>query len=358
MERSIKIDCLAFTDWTRRLRYSVEDSARCLGLRTRTLREWQRRWDVDRLKPLPRGRPLEQSSRETRQVILALFNLMGPGIGLPSLRAFFPWSPKSELEDLLRRYRKVHFWKNKTVVHALRWVKPGTVWAMDFLDAPLPVDGLYRYIFAVRDLASGNQLLALPCPDKDLKAACAALVALFKEHGAPLVLKSDCGFDAQVIQTVTQEYRVTHLLSPPYFPRYNGAIEAGIGSLKMRAHYQAARRDCPGEWNCDDVESARMMANEAARPWGHNAPTPDITWIERNAITDEERSAFLAAVAATEPEARRELGFLEHVPLTRRDEAALKRVAISRTLVAHGLLYVRRRRISLPIKTAFVSNIR
>ena len=55
---------------------------------------------------------------------------------------------------------------------------------------------------------------------------------------------------------------------------------------------------------------------------------------------------------------RRELGFLEHVSLTRRDEAALKRVAISRTLVAHGLLYIQRRRISLPIKSAFVSNIR
>ena len=357
MERSLKIDCLAFADWTARLHYSLEESAQRLGIRSNTLREWQRRWNVDRLRVRPRGRPLERSSWETRQIILELFDLLGPGIGLPTVRAFFPHEAKGELEDLLRRYRRVHLRKNKTLIHALRWTRAGAVWAMDFLDAPLPVDGLYRYIFAVRDLASGTQLLALPCPDKELTNVCAALVALFKEHGAPLVLKSDCGFDADVVINLARQYRVTHLLSPPAYPRYNGAIEAGIGSLKMRAHYQAARRGCPGEWNCDDVEAARLSANETARPWGHSAPTPEQNWKCRTTITDTERFAFMAAVAAIKPEVKCELRLPEPT-LTRREEAALTRVAVGRVLVAHGLLYIRRRRISLPIKSAFVSNIR
>jgi hypothetical protein len=45
----------------------------------------------------------------------------------------------------------------------------------------------------VRDLASGYQLLWLPVPDESAAAAVAALGSLFREHGAPLVLKSDNG---------------------------------------------------------------------------------------------------------------------------------------------------------------------
>jgi len=138
---------------------------------------------------------------------------------------------------------------------------------MDYLDAPSTVDGLYRYIFAVRDLASGNMLLALPSAEKEMKTACDALTALFKQHGAPLMIKSDCGFDAREVKTLMDEYRVTHLLSPPYFPRYNGAIEAGIGSLKTRAHYQSARARNSRRVDCDDVEAARLHANETPRPW-------------------------------------------------------------------------------------------
>ena len=43
-----------------------------------------------------------------------------------------------------------------------------------------------------------------------------------------------------------------------------GACEAVIGSLKSRAHHKLARNDRPGEWTCDNVEAARVMANEAA----------------------------------------------------------------------------------------------
>ena len=54
------------------------------------------------------------------------------------------------------------------------------------------------------------------------------------------------------------------LLSPPGTPEYNGAVEAGIESLKTRAHFIAARNDPPGEWTRDDVEGPRLMANETA----------------------------------------------------------------------------------------------
>jgi hypothetical protein len=350
MERSIKIDVLAFMNWAQGHGRTLQDSAEQLGLRRSAVSRWRRRWRQDRLQIRPRGRPLDDASRDTRQVILALFNLMGPGVGLPTLRAFFPDESKGYLADLLLRYRRAHLWKNKTVVHALRWLKPGTVWAIDFLDAPAPVDGLYRYVFAVRDLASGNMLLALPAVSKEMNVACDALAALFKQHRAPLVIKSDCGFDAWKVKTLMKQNSVTHLLSPPHFPRYNGAIEAGIGSLKTRAHYQSARRGTPGEWNCDDVEAARLQANETARPWGHDAPAPESHWIERNCISSNERFAFIAAVEAAKRESENDMAL--------NNERSINRIAVTRALVAHGLLSVRRSRITLPIKSVFRSKIK
>ena len=60
--------------------------------------------------------------------------------------------------------------------------------------------------------------------------------AVFAEHGPPLVLKSDNGshFTGGNFPDLLAAHRVEHLLSPPYWPRYNGAVEAGIHALKDR----------------------------------------------------------------------------------------------------------------------------
>ena len=64
-------------------------------------------------------------------------------------------------------------------------------------------------------------------------------------HGPPLVVKSDNGsvFGAPAMETLLHDFGVLHLFSPPGTPSYNGAIEAGIGSLKARSEAHAARHD-------------------------------------------------------------------------------------------------------------------
>jgi transposase InsO family protein len=358
-ERSARMGALAFAKWIESMGYSQRDAADKLNMQSGTLGGWQRRWKDNHLHAEPAGRPAIASDRDTRNLIVALFYIAGPGIGMPALRGFFPELPKGELEDMLRRYRQVHLSRNKVLLHVLRWHKPGTVWAIDFFDAPLPVDGIYRYVFVVRDLASGNQLLALPVKDKELAPAADALAALIMQHGAPLVVKSDCGFTSPIISGLLDRHSIFHLLSPPYTPQYNAAIEAGIGSLKTRAHHEAARHGHPSEWNCDDVEAARLQANELARPWGHNADTPDIAWIERQPIAPDDRAAFATKVSTFELEERQEKQryLLEGIPLGPRDIASARRVAISRALVAHGLLSFRRKRFTLPIKRSIWSNV-
>src|SRR5262249_61038475 len=124
---------------------------------------WGRRRTGAHMAPRPRGRPVEALDRETRPGILSMFSLMGPHATLTALRDLFPSVARGTLENLLERCRRVWRRKSRWLVHTLRWTRPGSVWAMDFTEPPAPIDGEYRYLLLIRDLASGRQLLALPC---------------------------------------------------------------------------------------------------------------------------------------------------------------------------------------------------
>ena len=196
-------------------------------------------------------------------------------------------------------------------------------------------------LLAVRDLASGPQLLWLPVTDESADAAAAGLEALFREHGAPLVLKSDNGsaFVAEEFGALLDRWGVWQLFSPPRTPRYNGSCEAGIGSMKTRTHYQAAARGGrAGEWTCTDAEAARQEANETARPWGAGGPTPGEVWAGRQRVEEPERAAFAESVRRSEREARRAQGHPAPAVLDRTAQAAMSRVALREALLVHQLL--------------------
>jgi transposase InsO family protein len=267
--------------------------------------------------------------------------------------------PRAELEDMARRYRNVYRRKNRALIHVLRWLKPGTVWAMDYADPPLPIDSTYRQVLVVRDLATGRQLMSLPAIQKAAEVTRDALLALFRQYGPPLVIKSDndSTLTGEPVEALLQDWGIVHLMSPPGTPEYNGACEAGIGGLRTRAHYESARHGRPGEWTCDDVEAARLMANETARPQGKAGPTPDEAWRARTEGEADERRSLADSLERERREARAEHGGLPGIPLTPWMEASIERVAISRALVACNLLTFRRRRITLPIIRRSASNI-
>ena len=290
------------------------------------------------------------------------------------------------------------------LLHVLHWQQPGSVWAIDYARPPLPLEEGFTDLLAVRDLASGLQLLWLPVAEATAATTTAALLSLFLLYGAPLVLKVDNGspFVAQATQALLAQWQVVALYSPPGRPQYNGAIEAGIGALKVRTHYQAVRQGRPGQWTLTDAEAARQEANALGRPWGSHGPTPAERWAGRRAVTAPERAAFAASVACLEEEAaraspapavaaepaaapaeapgpvpaRQPAGAAATSPEQRQqaasrpppvvptgteragappsgaacDPAARRRQAISRALVAHGYLLFTRRRIPPPIR--------
>lgn len=315
-----------------------------------TLRGWARQWRTDRMSATPRGRPLSRAHVETRNMVLAVLGMTGATTPLVVLRELFPTMGRRELEDLLARYRRV--WRRRGVLlHEVTWRNDGAVWAMDFTEPPSPVDGEYPHILVVRDLGSGMQLLSLPAPEATAEVVRDALRVLFREHGPPLVIKSDNGGAFTATETMLREHGVLLLVSPPYTPRFNGACEAGIGGLKVRAHYEAARHGRPGEWTCDDVESARLVANATSRPQGANGPTPDDLWARRSRPLAEARGALIERVERCTTEEHARVSDDPGADNRRHHDAAIARIALCRALVQLGYLQLRRRRFTLPIES-------
>ena len=249
-EQAARLDALNAGSWFLEHGWNWTETANVLHLSPRTLRDWRQDLVRHRIADHALGRPVVRSSREQRNDVIHLIDELGPGIGLSTLRTCFPGMLRAELDDLLRRYRRVWRLRHQQPLRVLHWPVVGRVWAIDFTGPRTPVDGLYPYLLAVRDLASGQQLLWLPAADPTAAVTADALTSLFATYGAPLVLKSDNGsaFIAEATQQLLNEFGVEKLFSPPGVPRYNGSIEAGIGSLKTRTEHPgtAVRANGPG----------------------------------------------------------------------------------------------------------------
>jgi transposase InsO family protein len=297
------------------------------------------------------GRPVQRSARAAREDVIRFLDGNGPHVGVPALRVCFPALGRAELTDLLRRYREVWRARNRVPLRVLAWFGAGRVWALDFTGPVPALVGGARYVLAVRDLASGRQLLWRAVPAATGAAARDALEDLFVRHGAPLVLKSDNGapFIGGEVRALLAAHAVTALYSPPYWPRYNGAIEAGIGALKERTAERAARSGHAGAWTADDLAGARAEANAGARPWVEGGASPDQVWSAREPITADERAAFGAAVAQAREARVRELGTCAGAAPGVGSEASVVRSAIELALVGRGYLQYRRRSIPPPI---------
>lgn len=338
----------------------------------------------------PRGRPPNRGTRQQRNEAFKLIRRLGPHIGLPTLRGQGTGLCRAELHEMLARYRGVWRRKQRTWMTRLHWNTPGSVWAMDFTQPDCPVDGVFDRVLAVRDLASGYVLLAKPCTSENSETVLQSLAALFTQYGPPLVLKSDNGpaFREQRVKTLLDEKLVLPLFSPAYWPRYNGACEAGMGSLKQRVKYLADLNVRPLVWTSDDLEHARHQANETSRPRGWNKPTPAEAWQCRTPLDEQQRRLFsttyrqclavvcaahdglnstgadaVSAPATTPDDIGTGAGEKESPApgaadaLTHFERSKLDRAAISRALCKCGFLSYRRRRFTPPVRPGSAAKI-
>jgi hypothetical protein len=79
-------------------------------------------------------------------------------------------------------------------------------------------------------------------------------------------------------------------------PQYKRACEAGIGTVKLHTYHLASPAGHAARWTSDDLEGARMLANQLARPRGQRGPTSDQAWQDRLPRDDHEPQALAAAL--------------------------------------------------------------
>jgi transposase InsO family protein len=360
VEQTLRSNVVDLCQWTQQGGLSLPQTAELLQLSPRTLRHWQQLLHNTVLMPPPLlGRPLAFSARCARQAVLDLLKPLGPDTSLAFLQDHFPTFARAELEDLLRRYRRVCQRRYPPNLHVLQWTTPGAVWAMDFTVAPTALDGKFPYLFAVRDLASGRLLLWQPVAGETAQVTRFHLALLFALHGAPLVLKSDNGsaFRDETVQALVASAGTLLLYSPPRTPRYNGAIEASIGASKRRTERQAAYLGRPGQWTAEDAAAAQAEANAAPRTGDRRGPSRQELWQARPRLTPEQRQLFQHTVEQLRAEERAREGLAQEGPWTAAEERQVDRQAIRRALVEHGYLLFSRRRIPLPIEKLKTANI-
>lgn len=352
-ERAMRKKAVAFARLMARRQWPTCWVAARLGMRSETLEQWIAAWKEEHLRVKELGRPAQIEATWKREEILCWLAMWGPGIGVPSLQQVFPHVARAELEELIRSNMDAYKTWGARLVRVLRWTRTGAVWAMDYTQPPKPLEGIYKYVLVVRDLASGAILWAMGVREATADATLLALRTLINWYGLPLLIKSDNGshFTATEVRQFLQAWDILALYSPPGTPEYNGACEAGIGSLTTRAYHEAARHDRPEHWTCDDMELARHLFNDTPNPW-RNGMTPDRIWERRTMPARWEGDRFRAAVARCGAEERANRGLLPGVEVDDETEKSIQRVAISRACVALGLLRFSRRRITLRIKKA------
>ena len=344
--RRLALQMLERVDSTRR------EEAESVGVSARTLSRWRKRERAGQPLSCPAGRPSTPVDREERQGVIRALIELGPYAGVPAIRALCKKVPYRQITKMKRRFARVLQRRWGWYRKCLTWLRAGAVWAMDFTKpkAKLP-EGNGRLLH-VRDLASGAELLVMPCRGERSIAVRVALSVLFLALGVPLLIKMDNGgaFRDAATTTLLNERGVVALYSPTYTPSYNGSCERGGGTLKRRAAYQASIRGDPARWTEADLAAALRQANTTARPWGATGPTPAERFRARQPIAPEEREAFqrtrdaeIANMVETHKEQSRRMP-------TCSERAAIERLAAQRALCEHGYLEFRRGRLSTPIQ--------
>jgi len=326
-------------------------AARARGVTERTIRRWVERARAGASLAMRRGRPPDPVRRERRQGLIRAMLRLGPCAGVPTLRALFRDIPYRTIAALKRRFvraiRRRRGWYRKR----LRWLRSGATWAMDFTKPKARLPAGCRRLFLVRDLASGAQLAAVPCPSEKGWVARTTLAVLFLILGAPLLLKHDggSGFIAHETQALLEEHGVVGLRSPPRTPQYNGSCERAGGTLKQRIEHEALIAGHAGRWTQANIGAALRVANATARPRGPNGPSPAAAFATRRPIDLEERKAFKRTRADSMGQ-RLETHQENHgrMPTCSR-LAAIGRQATQHALCEYGYLEIRRGRISTPV---------
>lgn len=153
---------------------------------------------------------------------------------------------RREISELIRSVRDEQKKTHNENLAELEWKRSGVVWAID--DTWCESSGVVTHI---RDLRSGLAMGSAFASTPNASQVANLLRKAMREHGRPLVLKSDMGsnFHNAEVGEVLDQNGVLYLPSPPYTPEYNGALESHNRWLK-----EAVSKYRPG--NFEELQTA------------------------------------------------------------------------------------------------------
>lgn len=237
------------------------------GLPRSSFLRWQRR--IRRGRPAIRTAPardvpaLEKQSpakaAEIRTKIAGLSHGRRRTRGAPALfQTLKTWLSRRSFQILVRARRQEIAREREAACTRIEWSRPATVWAMD----PGQLGPLRWNL--VGDLASRFRFELVAATMLPAHTIANQLAALFARHGAPLVLKRDNGSNlaGDEVDELLDAYGVIALNSPPYYPRYNGAIEYAQRELKARL----GRLTAQGLELDEALANAPTLLNATPRP--------------------------------------------------------------------------------------------
>ncbi len=273
--------------------------------------------------------------------------VVGPGVGVETLREMFGTVPHRQLGELKRRMKAVMKRREGYRQKRLRWLVPGATWAMDFTKARAKLRGGATHLLVVRDLASGMRLAMVPSVNECGLVARETLEKLILMHGAPLVIKHDGGgaFTCGLTKRLLRRFGILALRSPCYTPRYNGSCERDIGWTKLRIANTAWVAGHPGTWTAQDLERTRALMNLTSRCGDRSARA---AFEGRPRITEDRRRAFkrlwLSLIRSARMTHARRFGRMPDA----KQRAAMRRQTLQQALLEQRYLTIRRGRLSTP----------
>lgn len=212
---------------------------RSLALPRSTYQRWRTRCqsgaDIVRTPGPPKLGPLPLA--QLQEQIKALPHGPKRTGGTGALRRRYAQSiSRRAFQILVRQARREHRRQQRAQLQNITWSAPHLAWAIDAAEYRRDAAGQKLYFAATQDLAS--RYCFTPWADVQLcgEAIAAHLHKLFDQHGAPLLLKRDNGslFNNGSVDEVLARWQVLPLNSPPYYARYNGAMEKSVGQLKAQ----------------------------------------------------------------------------------------------------------------------------
>lgn len=220
----------------------------------------------------------------------------------------------------------------------IEWRVVNLAWSMD--DTQL--NGK-QYLHHLQDLASRFKFPPLVGPFPAGEAVADHLQELFRGFGPPLFLKRDNGSNLNhaAVGELLAQYGVLPLNSPPYYPRYNGAMERAQGELKSQLPSDGENRSV----TCAETLAAIHELNHQARRALNGANACQLFFTNRHKarFTKRQRKEIYEELIELSS------GILVATGATRlADQKAAWRIAVERWLVKHHYITVTRGHRVLP----------